>query len=114
MFDPSQWDTAHLTLSDWADRVLIAPATADLMARLAQGRAGGLLEAAVLATKAPVAVAPAMHTGMWTHPATQSNVKRLKELGYRIIGPEHGDLAGGGRGMGRMADPGKLVRWALS
>jgi phosphopantothenoylcysteine decarboxylase/phosphopantothenate--cysteine ligase len=113
MWDPSQWDMAHLALSSWADRVLVAPATADLIARLAGGRANGLLEAAVLASRCPVAVAPAMDTGMWEHPATLANVERLKSFGAVILGPEHGELASGRVGMGRLADPEALVRWAL-
>lgn len=113
MFDPSEWDMAHLSLSSWPDRVLVAPATADLIARLAAGRAGGLVEAAVLATRAPVGVAPAMDTEMWEHAATRANVERITSFGYELLGPVHGPLASGRTGMGRLIEPEKLVRWAL-
>jgi phosphopantothenoylcysteine decarboxylase/phosphopantothenate--cysteine ligase len=114
MFDPSQWDMAHLSLSSWADRVLVAPATADIIARMAEGRAGGPVESVTLATRAPIAVAPAMDTDMWEHRATQANVERLKSYGYAILGPVHGELASGRVGMGRLIDPEKLVQWALA
>ncbi|HVE13370.1 MAG TPA: flavoprotein [Elusimicrobiota bacterium] len=108
------WEMAHLSLASWADRVLIAPATADTIARLAQGRAGGPLEALVLSTTAPVAVAPAMDTEMWEHPATKANVVRLRDYGYKIWGPVSGDLASGRVGMGRMLEPDDLVRRILA
>ncbi len=113
MFDSSQWEMSHLSLSAWADLILIAPATADLIARLAQGRAGGLVEAVVLASRSPVYVAPAMETGMWKHAATRANVERLKSYGYKILGPVRGELASGGKGMGRMMEPDDIVRQVL-
>jgi phosphopantothenoylcysteine decarboxylase / phosphopantothenate---cysteine ligase len=112
--DPSLWDMAHLRLASWAERVLIAPATAELMARLAQGNAGSPVEAVVLSTKAPVAVAPAMETHMWEHPATRANARRLEEYGYEVWGPVDGPLASGKSGMGRMMEPDELVRRILA
>ena len=111
--DPALWEMAHLSLSSWADLVLIAPATADFIARLAQGRAEGLLDALVLSTEAPVVVAPAMDAEMWAHPATQGNVARIKEYGYRVLGPEKGELASGKIGHGRLVEPDEIVRSVL-
>ncbi|PIR15196.1 MAG: hypothetical protein COV48_15720 [Elusimicrobia bacterium CG11_big_fil_rev_8_21_14_0_20_64_6] len=113
MFDPALWEMAHLSLASWADLVLIAPATADFMSRLAQGRASGLLDTLVLSTKSPVVVCPAMDAEMWEHPATQANVARIKEYGYRVLGPEKGELASGKIGFGRLLDPDEIVRSVL-
>ena len=113
MFDPALWEMAHLSLASWADLVLIAPATADFLARLAQGRAAGLLDALVLSTKAPVVVCPAMDAEMWEHAATKANVARLKEFGYRLLGPEKGELASGKIGPGRLVEPDEIVRAIL-
>lgn len=121
LFDPQLWDMAHLSLASWADLVLIAPATADCLARLAAGRAGGLLEGLVLAASGgndrrsprPVALCPAMDTEMWEHPATRGNVERLASYGYSIWGPASGDLASGRVGMGRLLEPDDIVRRAL-
>lgn len=107
--DPSLWEMAHLTLADWADIVLIAPATADTIARLAAGRAQELLDSLVLSTKARVALAPAMDVEMWEHPATRANVERLKGYGYEIWGPARGELASGRIGWGRLLDVTDLV-----
>lgn len=114
LMDPAHWDMAHLSLASWADRVLVAPATADLMARLALGRACGPVEATVLSTKAPVFIAPAMDTEMWEHKATQTNVKRLESFGYRLLGPVSGPLASGRVGMGRLMEPEELIRLVLA
>jgi len=111
--DPSLWEMAHLSLASWADLVLIAPATADFIARLAQGRAEGLLDGLVLSTRAPVAVCPAMDTEMWEHAATRANVARLKDYGYKIWGPSKGELASGKIGMGRLLEPDEIVRLVL-
>lgn len=113
-FDPQAWDMAHLSLASWASRVVIAPASADLIARLAGGRSCGLLEALVLSTKAPVAIVPAMDTEMWVHRATRANVARAKELGYEIWGPVKGELASGRIGMGRLLEPAEIVARALA
>jgi phosphopantothenoylcysteine decarboxylase/phosphopantothenate--cysteine ligase len=114
MFDRSHWDMAHLSFASWAERVLLAPATAETIARLAQGRAGTPIDATVLATKAPVAVAPAMDADMWAHPATRANVARLREYGYAIWGPVSGQLASGREGPGCLMDPDEIVRRVLA
>lgn len=114
LHDPALWEMAHLSLSGWADVVLIAPATADFMARLAHGRAEGLLDALVLSTKSPVVVCPAMDAEMWEHPATRANAARLKDYGYLVLGPEKGELASGKVGRGRMLEPDEIVRRVLA
>lgn len=95
----------HTSLGQWADAVVVAPATAATLARLANGLADDSVSATVLATSAPVVVAPAMHTEMWNHPATVANVERLRSFGYHIVGPCAGSLAGGDTGIGRLAEP---------
>lgn len=111
----SLWDAAaeaamgHIELARWATTVLVAPATADLLARLAQGRADDLLTTLCLATEAPVSVAPAMNRAMWAHPATQANVAVLRGRGVRVLGPEAGTQACGEVGEGRMREPSALV-----
>ncbi|MBM3516989.1 MAG: bifunctional phosphopantothenoylcysteine decarboxylase/phosphopantothenate--cysteine ligase CoaBC [Alphaproteobacteria bacterium] len=98
-------EMGHIRLSREADLVVVAPATADLMAKLANGHADDLASTALLATDKPVLLAPAMNVEMWRHPATQRNLARLKDDGVRVIGPESGDLACGEVGAGRMAEP---------
>ena len=102
----------HIELADWAELVLIAPASADLLARMAGGRAGDLPTAVLLATRAPLLAAPAMNVNMWEHPATQANVALLRERGVRFAGPESGELACGWQGSGRMSEPGALAAQA--
>lgn len=102
----------HIELARWADLVLIAPATADLMARLVQGVANDLLTTLVLATKAPVALAPAMNQAMWADPATQANRERLLERGIRLFGPASGSQACGDVGLGRMLEAEQLAQAA--
>lgn len=109
VLNENEWGMAHLSLAKSADAVLIAPCTADLLAQFAAGTSDNLLSAAVLATRAPVFIAPAMHEPMWTHPATQRNVKTCLEFGYRFIGPVKGPLASGDSGLGRMEDPAQIV-----
>jgi len=99
----------HIELARWADLVLVAPATADLMARLAAGLADDLLTTLALATTAPLVLAPAMNRRMWGHPATQENVARLQDRGVRILGPGSGDQACGERGPGRMLEPTEIL-----
>ncbi len=111
--DPSLWAMAHLSLASWADIVLIAPATADFIARLAQGRAEGVLDALVLSTESPVVVCPAMDAEMWAHAATKKNVETIKGYGYRVLGPEKGELASGKIGHGRLVEPDEIVRSVL-
>ncbi len=99
----------HTTLARWADVIVIAPATAATLARLANGLSDDALVATVLATTAPVVIAPAMHTEMWQHPATVSNVERLASFGYHIVEPASGALAGGDTGVGRLAEPEQIA-----
>ncbi|AOE88161.1 bifunctional phosphopantothenoylcysteine decarboxylase/phosphopantothenate--cysteine ligase CoaBC [Pseudomonas sp. TCU-HL1] len=102
----------HIELARWADLVLIAPATADLMARLAQGMADDLLTTLVLATDAPVALAPAMNQAMWRDPATQANLEILAKRGLRLFGPAAGSQACGDVGLGRMLEAEELAQRA--
>ncbi|MCB1273782.1 MAG: bifunctional phosphopantothenoylcysteine decarboxylase/phosphopantothenate--cysteine ligase CoaBC [Leucobacter sp.] len=95
----------HVALGQAADLVVVAPATAHTLARMAAGLADDLLGTTLLATRAPVLVAPAMHTEMWLHAATQANVRALEDRGVRVIGPESGQLTGDDSGPGRMSEP---------
>ena len=109
------WDAAaeaamgHIELARWADQILIAPATASMIARLATGEASDLLSTLCLASPAPVSVAPAMNQQMYQHPAVQRNLASLEADGYRIIGPDSGDQACGDQGPGRMTEPEDLL-----
>jgi len=100
----------HIELARWADRVLVAPATADFIARLAHGLADDLLTTLCLATRAPLLLAPAMNQQMWVSPATRSNCALLLERGVRLIGPDSGSQACGDTGPGRMTEPADLVK----
>jgi phosphopantothenoylcysteine decarboxylase/phosphopantothenate--cysteine ligase len=100
----------HIELARWSDVVLVAPATADLLARLTHGRADDLLTAICLATEAPLAVAPAMNRVMWQNPATQENLACLERRGIHRFGPAEGEQACGESGPGRMLEPDALVR----
>lgn len=102
---PETWEVEHIALAKRAQVFVIAPATANIMAKMACGIADDMLSTTVLATKARVLIAPAMNTGMWTAPATQHNVQVLKERGVEFIGPEGGFLACGDTGAGRMSEP---------
>ena len=95
----------HIELARWADLVLIAPATAEIMSRLASGAAPDLLTTLCLATEAPLAIAPAMNHVMWSNPVVQANRQLLEERGVRILGPDSGDQACGETGAGRMVEP---------
>jgi phosphopantothenoylcysteine decarboxylase / phosphopantothenate---cysteine ligase len=102
-------EMGHIRLSREADLVVVAPASADLLAKMAHGLADDLASAALLATDKPVLVAPAMNAMMWSHSATQANIATLKARGLRQIGPEPGDLACGEVGTGRMAEPMQIL-----
>ncbi len=110
LFDP-QHEAAmgHIELARWAEAVLVAPATADFLARIAAGLAGDLLTTLCLATTAPLLVAPAMNQAMWRHAATQSNVALLGRRGVVVLGPDEGDQACGDTGPGRMLEPVTIV-----
>lgn len=106
-------EVRHVALGQAADLIVIAPATANSLAKLATGLADDLLGTTVLASSAPVVVAPAMHTEMWAHAATQANVRTLQERGVVIVGPASGRLTGSDAGPGRMAEPEDIVSAAL-
>jgi len=99
----------HIELARWADQVLVAPATADFIARLAHGLADDLLTTLCLATRAPLLLAPAMNQQMWANPATRANCALLLERGVRLIGPDSGSQACGETGPGRMTEPAELL-----
>ncbi|MCF6353608.1 MAG: bifunctional phosphopantothenoylcysteine decarboxylase/phosphopantothenate--cysteine ligase CoaBC [Candidatus Polarisedimenticolaceae bacterium] len=103
----------HIDLARWADLILIAPATADFMARLAHGRANDLLSTLCLATTAPIALAPAMNRQMWLNPATQTNASLLQTRGVTLWGPAEGEQACGETGPGRMLEPAALLSQAV-
>ncbi len=110
LFDPGEEsEIDHIALADWAELVVVAPATAHVLARMAHGLADDLVTTLLLATRAPVLVAPAMNVNMWQHPATQENWARLEARGVQRVGPESGDLACGWQGEGRMAEPQTIV-----
>ncbi|MCF7497215.1 bifunctional phosphopantothenoylcysteine decarboxylase/phosphopantothenate--cysteine ligase CoaBC [Vibrio sp. L5-1] len=110
LLDPAaEASMGHIELAKWADLVLLAPATADLIARMTAGMGNDLLTTLVLATDAPVAVSPAMNQQMYSHPATQENIATLKRRGCEIWGPAAGEQACGDVGMGRMLEPMQLV-----
>ena len=103
------WQPGHIQLADEAELLLVAPATANVLAGLAHGLAGDALGAIALATRAPVLIAPAMNGKMWLHPATQQNVATLKGWGHQFIEPEEGLLACGYEGVGRLAPVEEIV-----
>ncbi|HEX6954140.1 MAG TPA: bifunctional phosphopantothenoylcysteine decarboxylase/phosphopantothenate--cysteine ligase CoaBC [Agromyces sp.] len=106
-------EVRHVAIGQAADLIVIAPATANSIAKLAAGLADDLLGNTVLASEAPVVVAPAMHTEMWNHPATRANIATLRERGVTIVGPAVGQLTGSDSGPGRLEEPDVIVRAAL-
>lgn len=114
------WDPAaeaamgHIELARWATQILVAPASADFLARYAAGMADDLLTTVLLASAAPVAVAPAMNQQMWAHPATAANLQRLRERGVGVLGPAAGEQACGDVGLGRMLEPEDLIDALIS
>ncbi|MFF2633444.1 bifunctional phosphopantothenoylcysteine decarboxylase/phosphopantothenate--cysteine ligase CoaBC [Microbacterium sp. NPDC058021] len=104
----------HVALGQRADLVIIAPATANTLAKMAAGLADDLLGTTLLATRAPVIVAPAMHTEMWEHPATQHSIAVLRERGVHVVGPASGALTGTDSGPGRMSEPDEIAAAALA
>ena len=111
LFDKNNKQMGHLSLPRLADLLLIAPASANVIGKIASGIADEILTTIVLATEAPVVIAPAMDHGMYQSPILQRNISKLKAAGYRFIGPEKGDLASGEVGMGRMTEPSKIVEY---
>lgn len=115
MFDPRTGGERHVALASDAELIVVAPATADLLARLASGRADDLLAATVLCARSPVLVAPAMHPSMWSHPATERNVATLRaDARVGFVGPVDGEVASGESGYGRMAEPDEILNAIVS
>ena len=113
MFDqPKDWNIEHISLAEAADLILVAPATADSIAKLSAGLCDDLLSCIILASKAPVLIAPAMNDNMYAHPITRENIARLEKIGYKFIGPAKGKLASGKVGLGRLADVEEIVKEA--
>ncbi|MBW1882698.1 MAG: bifunctional phosphopantothenoylcysteine decarboxylase/phosphopantothenate--cysteine ligase CoaBC [Deltaproteobacteria bacterium] len=110
LFDPGEeGEIDHIGLADWAELLLVAPCTANLMAKMAHGLADELVSTVLLATRAPVLVAPAMNLNMWSHPATQANHALLASRGVAFVGPDSGELACGWQGVGRLSDPERIA-----
>ncbi len=103
-------DIEHISLSDRADLVIVAPATANILAKMAAGIADDLVSTTLLAVEGPVLLAPAMNVRMWSNPATQRNIEILKQRGHILVGPESGWQACGHVGIGRMAEPQTIVQ----
>jgi len=99
----------HLLIPEGARAILIAPASADFIGRLAAGFGDDLLSCVCLAATCPIIIAPAMHTSMWCNPIVKRNVTYLQSVGYSFIGPDEGDLAGGDAGKGRLIDPNSIL-----
>ena len=115
LFDEKEsWRPGHIALADDASLLLIAPATANVLAAMAHGFANDALQAIALATRAPVLIAPAMNGKMWTHPAVQENVATLKSRHAEFIGPDEGMLACGYEGVGRLWPVEKIVERAVA
>jgi phosphopantothenoylcysteine decarboxylase/phosphopantothenate--cysteine ligase len=115
MWDPASSGETHVSLAERADLVVVAPATADALARMAHGRADDIVTALALCARGPLVLAPAMHPRMWSHPATQQNVELLTLQGRAVfVGPVHGEVASGDLGVGRMADPTVIAGAALA
>jgi phosphopantothenoylcysteine decarboxylase/phosphopantothenate--cysteine ligase len=108
--DPSAWDIEHISLADKADLILIAPATANIIGKIACGLCDDLLTCTVLAAKAPVLIAPAMNTNMYEHKITRENIAKLKKIGYHFIGPEKGKLATEKIGIGRLSETKDIIK----
>src|SRR5262249_20926755 len=104
----------HIALADWAELVVVAPATAHCLARFATGMADDLVSTIVLATRAPLLLAPAMNVNMWRHPATAQTVALLGGRGAHGVGPDAGELACGWEGEGRMSDPAEIAERAAA
>ena len=106
------WRPEHIALAAAADLALVAPATANTIAKIRHGQADNLLAATLLATRAPIVLAPAMNTGMWESPVTQGNLDALRERGVTVVEPGDGELACGVKGVGRMMEPERIFEVA--
>ena len=109
---PEAWDIEHISLAERCDLILLAPATANMINKLASGICDDLISCTVLAAKAPVLIAPAMNSNMYEHKITQENISRLKAIGYKFVGPQKGKLATGKIGIGHLADVADIVKEA--
>ena len=108
---PEEYRSIHISLADWASVVVVAPATANIIGKAAHGICDDLLSTTLCACWAkPVLLAPAMNDRMWENPAVQRNVDALKERGWQMVGPARGRLACGTEGLGRMAEPGEILK----
>ncbi len=105
----SQWEISHISLSEFGKVLLVVPATANIIGKIASGIADDLLSSTIMAFSGKVIFAPAMNTKMWENPIVQGNVEKLKKFGYEFVGPEKGKLANGTSGSGRLADIKKIV-----
>ena len=104
----------HISLSRWADLILVAPATANTISKLSSGSADDLASTVILASNKEVYLAPAMNVRMWEHSSTKENLNKLKKYGYKIIGPEIGDMACGEYGKGKMTEPNEIIKEIVS
>ncbi|MBD3268112.1 hypothetical protein GF373_15720 [bacterium] len=110
LFDqPPMDEVRHIQWADWSDLAIIAPATANILAKMANGLADDLLSSLILALQCPLIVVPAMHHQMWSHPAVQKNMDVVRSYGYHIVEPARGELASGDVGMGRMQEPEEIL-----
>ncbi len=109
--DVHDWNVEHISLARWADAYLVAPATANVIGKLAAGIADDMLTTQLMATKAPIFLCPAMNTNMYENPVTQRNMQTLRELGYHILEAASGSLACGTSGIGRLPEPVDIVNW---
>jgi phosphopantothenoylcysteine decarboxylase/phosphopantothenate--cysteine ligase len=107
---PAEWDPLHISLADSADLILIAPATADIISKIACGICDDLLSCVVASTKRPVLFAPAMNENMYNNKILQSNIEKLKSTGYYFTGPIKGHLTCGRKGIGHIADTGEIIK----
>lgn len=115
MFDaPEAWNIEHVSLAEEADLVVVAPATANVIGKMAAGICDDLLTCLVTATQAPVFIAPAMNDGMYANKIVRENIERLRKAGLRFIGPKSGRLACGSVGEGRMCEPGEIAEVVLA
>ncbi len=111
MFNPDNFEEDHISLSEFADVMLIAPATANIIGKIAGGICDDLLTCAVCAFTGPVVLAPAMNDNMWKNRIVRANVEKLKEFGYHFVSPEKGELASGKEGVGRLAEIETIVQF---
>ena len=111
--EPEQFEIEHISLAQWAEVLVIAPATANVIGKMASGIADDMLTSTVLACKSPKVIAPAMNTAMWENPLTQRNIATLRDLGFIVLQTDKGELACGGIGYGRMISPERILQHAI-